>query len=106
MLTLDTCAIFSGTLGIWGMNRERKWCPWSSWLPSSRDFEIEMYSINGEGSLGVLEAAGKDASVSVDSGTDKIKSTCPKGTEKSQSFQYRHTDPGIGRCGLNVKYAP
>lgn len=65
-----------------------------------------MHSVKGEGSLGVLEAADKDASVSADSGTDKIKPTCPKGAEKSQSFQYRHTDPGTGRCGLNVKCAP
>ena len=64
------------------MNRERKCCPRFSRLRSSIGFEIEMHSIKGEGSLGVLEAASKDASVSADSGTDKIKPTCPKGAEK------------------------
>ena len=60
------CCI-SATLGIWGMNRERKCCPRSSRLRSSMGFEIEMLSMKGEGSLGVLEAADKDASVSADS---------------------------------------
>lgn len=64
------------------MDRERKCCPRSSRFGNSRDFETETHSIKGERSLRVLEAAGRHASVSADSGTDKIKPTCPKGAEQ------------------------
>lgn len=65
----------SGTLGICGMNSERKCCPRSSRL-------WDAFHKEREWCLGVLEATGKHAAASTDSGADKTKPHMPKGSKK------------------------
>lgn len=80
-IDLGPLGYVSGTLGTLDMSSNRKCsCPIASRLRCWSAFE--RHSINREWYLGVLQEAGKHASASIDSGTDKTKPHMPEGNRK------------------------